>query len=127
MLLVDDHQVMRQGLAAMLLNEADIVVVGEADDGRQAVDMVTRCRPDVVIMDVSMPIMDGIEATRRIKREWPELRVIGLSMFEEEDLAEAMVKAGAESYLSKALGLRELVDVIRKGRPATKQTAAGAS
>lgn len=126
-LLVDDHQVMRQGLAAMLLNEADIVVVGEADDGRQAVDMVTRCRPDVVIMDVSMPIMDGIEATRRIKREWPELRVIGLSMFEEEDLAEAMVKAGAESYLSKALGLRELVDVIRKGRPATKQTAAGAS
>ncbi|MEN6626223.1 MAG: PAS domain S-box protein [Candidatus Sumerlaeia bacterium] len=121
-LLVDDHQVMRQGLAAMLFNAPDLEVVGEAEDGRQAVDMVQACQPDVIIMDVSMPIMDGIEATRVIKREWPAMRIIGLSMFEEEDLAKAMIDAGAESYLSKAMGLKELVDVIRKPRPREEET-----
>lgn len=120
-LLADDHQVMRQGLMAMLQNARDIVVVGEAEDGREAVDMIPKCRPDVVIMDISMPIMDGIDATRRIKREWPDLRVIGLSMFEEEDLAETMLDAGAESYLSKVLGLKELVDVIRKTKPGIRK------
>ncbi|MCE5228848.1 PAS domain-containing protein [bacterium] len=115
-MIVDDHPVMRQGLAAILLNEPDIAVVGEAEDGRQALDIVQSSQPDVIIMDVSMPIMDGIEATRQIKREWPAVRVIGLSMFEEEDLAQAMIEVGAESYVSKSLGLRELVDTIRAAK-----------
>jgi PAS domain S-box-containing protein len=113
-LLVDDHRVMRQGLAMLLAEEPDLAVVGEADNGEQAVQRVAECRPDVVVMDVSMPVMDGIEATQIIKREWPEVRVVGLSMFDEAELARDMLEAGADAYLPKAGPPQDLLAAIRR-------------
>jgi CheY-like chemotaxis protein len=112
-LLVDDHPVMRQGLALLLAEEPDLTVVGEADNGKDAIDLVGRLRPDVVVMDVSMPVMDGIEATQVIKREWPEVRVVGLSMFDEADLCRDMLEAGADAYLPKAGPSQDLLAAIR--------------
>ncbi len=100
-LLADDHRVMREGLVAMIRGQPDIEVVGEAANGREALELARRLVPDVVVMDVSMPGMDGIEATRRIKAEMPGVRIIGLSMFEEEEVAQAMRAAGAEAFVSK--------------------------
>ena len=100
-LFADDHRVMREGLIAMVRNRPDIRVVGEAADGREALELARELRPDVVVMDVSMPHMDGIEATRCIKAEMPEMRVIGLSMFEEGEVARRMREAGAEAFVSK--------------------------
>ena len=113
-LLVDDHRIMREGLAALLTDEPDLEIVGEADNGKEAVDLVQRARPDVVIMDVSMPVMNGIEATRIIKRLYPHVRVIALSMFQEEDMSKGMVGAGAETYLNKMGPAEQLINVIRK-------------
>ncbi len=115
-LLVDDHKVMREGLAALLSEQGDLDVVGQAGNGREAVDLAYRLRPDVVVMDVAMPLMAGEEATRQIKHHLPGVRVVALSMFEEADMAEAMRQAGAESYLLKTAPSDELLAVIR-GRP----------
>jgi len=112
-LLVDDHPVMRQGLALLLAEEPDLQFVGEADNGQDAIDLVGRLQPDVVVMDVSMPVMDGIEATQEIKRRWPEVRVIGLSMFDEADLCRDMLEAGADAYLPKAGPPQDLLSAIR--------------
>jgi signal transduction histidine kinase/ActR/RegA family two-component response regulator len=101
-LFADDHKVIRQGLVAMLQGQQDIQVVGEAANGLEAVELARSLRPDVVVMDVSMPEMDGVEATRRIKAEQPAVRVIGLSMLEEEEIAERMRQAGAEAFINKA-------------------------
>jgi PAS domain S-box-containing protein len=111
--LVDDHIVMRQGLAALLRSEPDIVVVGEASDGESAVTLVRQIRPDVVLMDISMPGMGGIEATRIIRGELPDVRVIGLSMFEQTERADAMRQAGAVNYLAKSGPSNAVVDAIR--------------
>ena len=89
-LFVDDHHVMRQGLIRLVNGQPLIQVVGEAANGREAIERVRQLRPDVVLMDVSMPEMDGIEATRRIKVEWPGVRVIGLSMHDDEHISQAM-------------------------------------
>ncbi len=113
MLLVDDHVVMRQGLSHLLGMEPDIEVVGEASDGRTAVEMAGRLRPDVVMMDINMPGMDGIEATRLIHAQFPDVRVIGLSMFEEGERAQAMRDAGAVNYLTKSGPSDALVAAIR--------------
>jgi DNA-binding NarL/FixJ family response regulator len=112
-LLVDDHRIMRQGLSSLLQFEEDIEVVAEAENGRQAVDMARRCAPDVIIMDVNMPVMDGIEATRILVKERPEAKVIGLSMHAERDTAEAMRQAGAVAYLTKGGPSEELIAAIR--------------
>ena len=121
LLLVDDHQVMRQGLR-LLLSDAceDVEVVGEASDGIEAIEQARRLRPDVVLMDFSMPRMDGVEATRRLRAEMPHIQVIGLSMYEESDRAAAMLEAGAAAYLSKSGSIDVLLKTIR-------QTSAGAS
>jgi PAS domain S-box-containing protein len=111
--LVDDHLVMRQGLAALLKNEPDMVIVGEASDGESAVTLVRQIHPDVVIMDISMPGMNGIEATRIIHTELPEVRVIGLSMFEQMERAEAIRRAGAVGYLAKSGPSNAVVDAVR--------------
>jgi PAS domain S-box-containing protein len=111
-LFVDDHKVMRQGLIQLICGQPNIQVVGEAANGREALELARQLRPDVVVMDVSMPVMDGIEATLRIKTELPEVRVIGLSMHENEDIARTMRAAGAEAFVSKTASWSALLEAI---------------
>lgn len=112
-LLADDHRILREGLASLLEEEEDIEVIGEASDGVMAVEMAMRMRPDVVVMDVTMPKMSGIEATRQITRKLPSVRVIGLSMHSEADMAAALRDAGAAQYLTKGGPSEALVQAIR--------------
>lgn len=111
-LFVDDHIVMRQGLIRLISGKPDIVVVGEAGNGREAIELARQVVPDVIVMDVSMPEMDGIEATRRIKTQMPQVRVIGLSMYEDALIAKTMRDAGAEAFVSKAASSAELLKAI---------------
>jgi len=100
-LLADDHALVRESLARMLSGESDIEIVGEAWDGKLAVDMTRELLPDLVLMDISMPVMDGMEATRRICAELPQVQVIGLSMFTSDEQSRPMLEAGAVAYVSK--------------------------
>gem|GEM_PF-166302 len=109
---VDDHKVMRQGLIKLISGVPDISIVGEAADGREALELARYLKPDVVVMDISMPGMDGIEATRRIKAEINDVRVIGLSMHGDEHLLRAMINAGAEAFVSKTASSAELLKSI---------------
>lgn len=111
-LLAEDHAVVRKGLADVIRDEQKIELVGEACDGWEAVEMAGKLRPDVIVMDVSMPRLDGVEAMRRIRAELPESRVIGLSMHESDDMAETMRGAGAVAYLHKSEAADILVDTI---------------
>jgi len=104
---------MREGLKTLLLSEEDLEVVGEADDGRGAVALVLELRPDVVIMDVAMPGLNGIEATRQILRQVPRVRIIALSMHSDRRFVSEMLKAGAAGYLLKDGAFEELVRAIR--------------
>jgi PAS domain S-box-containing protein len=112
-MLVDDHGVMRQGLAAILSEEKDIEIVGQAADGQEAVEMAPQLLPDVILMDFSMPRMDGVAATRIIHTQLPQIRIIGLSMYEEADRAEAMIEAGASAYVTKSGRSEVLLAAIR--------------
>jgi DNA-binding NarL/FixJ family response regulator len=112
-LVADDHKILRQGLAGLLGEEPDIEVVGEAGDGLEAIAMAEKTQPDVVLMDVTMPHVDGIEATARITARLPHIRVIGLSMHEEKDLAAALRAAGAVACLSKGGSSDLLITTIR--------------
>jgi CheY-like chemotaxis protein len=110
--LADDHPVLRKGLADMLREHPHLNLVGEAKDGMEAIAMALEIRPDVVLMDITMPRMDGIEATRRIKQAVPDVAVVGLSMHETEEMVTAMKNAGASEYLTKTAPIEELVSVI---------------
>ena len=112
-LLVDDHALVRRGFATLLAGEPDLEVVGEADNGQRAVELTRKLTPDVIVMDVSMPVMNGIDATRAILAEFPTTRVIGLSMFEDPEQPEAMRQAGAVGYLSKNDSAEALLAAIR--------------
>jgi PAS domain S-box-containing protein len=112
-LLVDDHDVVRQGLAAMLREAPGVELVGQAPDGREAIGMAADLHPDVVIMDVSMPVLSGDQVTRQIKTHAPKTRVIALSMYDEAEKKEKMFEAGAESYLLKTVSAEELLAAIR--------------
>jgi DNA-binding NarL/FixJ family response regulator len=114
MLIVDDHSVMRQGLSSFLGQEPDIAIVGEAASGISALEKARTLRPDVILMDLDMPEMNGIEATRIIHSEMPRIRIIGLSMYEEMEQATAMHEAGAVAYLNKCCSLKELMGTIRR-------------
>lgn len=112
-LLVDDHKIMRQGLVSLLAEQADLEVIGEAADGREAIEQTHALQPDVVIMDINMPRLNGIEATRQIKRHFPLTVVIGLSLHEEAQMAATMRRAGADAYVSKEHQLGDLCRTIR--------------
>jgi PAS domain S-box-containing protein len=111
-LFADDHDVIRHGLIKLVSGQPDIEVVGEAANGKEAVEKALHLRPDVVVMDVSMPEMNGAEAIRCIKTELPEIRVIGLSMYEEKEIIRTMIKAGAESFVSKSASSGKLLKAI---------------
>lgn len=111
-LLVDDHRILREGLRALLAREKDFTVVGEANDGRSAVQMVIERAPDVVVMDLSMPNLNGIEATRQIIAANPEVKVIGLSALGDERSTTEMLRAGARGYILKDVAFEELVAAI---------------
>jgi two-component system, NarL family, response regulator NreC len=111
--LVDDHKIFRQGLRGLLAEEQDLTIVGEAEDGRDAITQIAKLRPDVAIMDVGMPALNGIEATRQIKRDFPKTQVIALSMHVDEKFVAEMLRAGAVGYLCKQCDADELVTAIR--------------
>ena len=111
-MIVDDHRIVRTALAGLLEGTDGIDVVGEAADGCEAVELVAKLQPDAVVMDVTMPRMDGIEATRRVRDLLPGVRVIGLSMHDRDDMAEAMCEAGASAYVSKGGPPEELIRVL---------------
>ncbi len=110
--LADDHQIVRQGLASLLSEEPRIKIVGQASNGREAVDLAEYLEPDVVVMDVSMPVMGGDEATRRIKQDLPHTRIVALSMFDESAVRERMYRAGAEGYVLKTAASEERLAAI---------------
>ncbi len=111
-LFADDHQVMREGLISLVTDQPGIQLAGEAENGLQALELTRQLRPEVVVMDINMPEMDGIEATRRIKTEMPDVRVIGLSMYEDEAIAAAIKQAGAEAFVNKTASTDELLTAI---------------
>lgn len=113
-LLVDDHELVRQGIAAMLHGATEMQVVGEAKTGREAIEVARRDLPDVVLMDVRMPDMDGLEATKRIKQERPRTAVIMLTMHDNPAYLRDAVRAGAAGYLLKDVSKDELIDAVRQ-------------
>ncbi len=112
-LLADDHQLFREGLRSLLKDEPDMEVIAEADNGRTAVQQASELRPDVVAMDISMPDMNGMEATRQIASRVPATKVLGLSMHSDKRFVEGMLKAGASGYLLKDCANEELIQAIR--------------
>jgi two-component system, NarL family, response regulator DegU len=112
LMLVDDHRMLRQGLRRSL-EEEGFYVVGEASDGDEAVRLVPAAKPDVILMDVSMPDMDGIEATRRILQNDPDKRIVMLTMHADKDLIDAAIKAGAVGYLTKDCSTDEVIEAVR--------------
>ena len=112
-LLVDDHAVVRSGLAAFLLAHEDLELVGEAANGQEAIDFCSTHHPDVVLMDLVMPEMDGATATQAIRQEAPDTQVIALTSFKEGDLVQRALQAGAISYLLKNVSADDLAEAIR--------------
>lgn len=118
-LFVDDHKVMRQGLIRLMSGQPNIHILGEAADGREAVRLAFQLKPDVIVMDISMPEMNGIEATRRIKAKLPDVRIIGLSMFNDELTARDILDAGAEAFVAKTASSAELLKAIYGSKQTT--------
>ena len=112
-LLSDDHRIVREGLRTLLEKEPDIEVVGEAEDGRSTVELTKNLRPQVVVMDISMPDLNGMDATRKIIEEAPGVKVLALSMHTDQRFVERMLNAGAKGYLLKDCAFEELARAIR--------------
>ncbi len=112
-LVVDDHAIVREGVCALLARRKDIEVVGQASDGKQAVAQAAALLPDVVLMDISMPAMNGLEATQEIRKSLPGIRVLVLSQYESKEYVVPLLRAGAAGYIAKRARANELADAIR--------------
>ena len=112
LLLVDDHEVVRSGLRMLLESQADLKILGEADTGKQALEMVETLNPDVVIMDITLPDISGIEATRRIKESHPDVAVVALTIHEDQQYFFEMLQAGASGYVPKRAAPDDLITAI---------------
>ncbi|HSB70453.1 MAG TPA: response regulator transcription factor [Candidatus Methylomirabilis sp.] len=112
-MLVDDHGIFRKGIASFLATCPDIEVVGEAEDGVRAVAMAKELMPDLILMDIQMPIMDGLEATRRLKAVHPKLKIVVLTVVEEARTFSEALKAGADGYLLKSMAPEDFLDRLR--------------
>lgn len=112
-MIVDDHAVVRSGLGAFLTVMPDLELVAEASNGQEALVRCGLLKPDVILMDLMMPVVDGVEATRMIKEKYPNVRIIALTSFQEDDLVQNALKAGAIGYLMKNVSARELAAAIR--------------
>ena len=112
-LIADDHIIVRSGLRLLLEAEPDIDVVGEALEGGEALNLVEKHLPDVVLMDIAMPGMDGLEATRRIKASWPQIQVLVLTMHRSDEYFFEMLKAGASGYILKGAETSDLIQAVR--------------
>jgi NarL family two-component system response regulator LiaR len=126
-MLVDDHTVVRSGLGAVIATCDDIVLVAEAGDGEEAIRVCERAKPDVILMDLLMPKMDGVAATQAILKAWPQIKIITLTSFKEKEYVEGALKAGATGYLLKNVSAEELMAAIRRavsGQPSLSPEAA---
>jgi NarL family two-component system response regulator LiaR len=115
-MLVDDHAVVRSGLSAFLMVNPDLELVAEAENGEQAVIRANLVKPDVILMDLMMPVMDGVAATRAIKQQNPGIQIVALTSFQEDELVQNALKAGAVGYLMKNVSSRELAAAIRAAK-----------
>jgi DNA-binding NarL/FixJ family response regulator len=111
-LLADDHTILRDGIRSLLEDEPDMTVIGEAEDGRTAVKLACQLKPDVVLMDIAMPLLNGLEATRQIKHDCPQVKVLILTMHENEEYIRQVLASGAMGYILKDAAARELLDAI---------------
>jgi NarL family two-component system response regulator LiaR len=128
-MVVDEHDMVRRGLAAFLRTKADLKLVGEARDGLEALQVCEQVQPDVILMDLVMPGMNGVDATRAIRERWPQVQVIALTSFGERELVQEALQAGAISYLLKNVSADDLAEAIRAayaGRPTLAPEAAQA-
>jgi DNA-binding NarL/FixJ family response regulator len=112
LVIADDHEIFRDGLALMLSKQHDVQLAGQSANGRELLDLVARVKPDIVMTDIKMPVMDGIEATKLLLQRNPDLKIIALSMFDEENLIVDMLEAGARGYLLKNADKQEILDAI---------------
>ena len=113
LLLVDDHKVVRSGLRMLLDNEADLTIVGEADTGQEALQLVEQLQPDLVLMDIGLPDLSGIDVTYQIKQRWPKIAVVALTIHEDEEYFFKMLQAGVNGYVPKRAAPEELLIAIR--------------
>jgi NarL family two-component system response regulator LiaR len=114
--IVDDHEMVRRGLSDFLRVFTELTLVGEASDGEEAIKLCSKMKPDVVLMDLVMPRLNGVEATRQITYRFPEIKIIALSSYDDERLVPAALEAGAISFLQKNVTMTELADAIRKAK-----------
>ncbi len=111
--IADDHEIFRDGLKLMLSKYPEIIFLGEAENGRELVQLVEQLNPDVILTDIKMPLLDGIEAAKKISASHPHIGIIGLSMFDEDDLIIDMLEAGAKGYLLKNSDKNEILEAIK--------------
>lgn len=114
--IADDHTLIREGTSRILETQPDIVVVGDAGDGATAVEVVLRLQPDVALLDVRMPVLNGIDATQRIREQAPNTAILVLSAYDDDEYVSAVLKAGASGYLLKTVRANELIEAVRRVR-----------
>ncbi len=113
LVIADDHEIYRDGLKIMLRKQTDIEVIGEAGNGRELVALIEIIKPDIILTDIEMPVLDGIDATRQLRHQYPSINIIALSMFDQDNLIIEMLESGAKGYLLKNADKTEIIDAIK--------------